>query len=71
MAVSWCVKSFDRDSHGRVTGERWCRMARRVYGDQPAYRDSEQTACCGGYVTLPCGYEKREPTCDGKLGANG
>jgi hypothetical protein len=28
---------------------------------------AEAGACAANLVTLPCGYEKREPTCDGKL----
>lgn len=59
----WCVKSLDRDERGRVIGERWCVMARRVYGKTPAYRESEPTACCLQHVIAPCGYERREPTC--------
>lgn len=64
----WCVASLDwRMVDGqRFTTVRWCEMERRVRGKEPKYRDAEKTKCCGQVVNLPCGYEKREPTCDGK-----
>lgn len=61
----WCVKSLERDCGGNVIGHRWCKLARRVYGQVPRYRDVEETACCGVFVMLPAQYKQREPTCDG------
>ena len=64
--MKWCVRSLDRGAGGRVVGERWCALApsRQPTRGEPRYRDHEPTAC-GMVVTFPCGYERREPTCEG------
>jgi len=60
--AAWCVAWFTRDTAGRTIRIDWCVMKRRVRGVEPKYRDSEVTLC-GYFVVLPCGYERRAPTC--------
>lgn len=59
--VAWCVKHLERDHDGAVRWEWWCRLAHQPK-TQPRYSDTKKTAC-GYVVTLPCGFERRRPTC--------
>jgi hypothetical protein len=59
-APPWCVMSLDRADGFMV--ERWCAMLVQPKGE-PRYRDYVRSDC-GYTVTLPCGFEKREPTCE-------
>lgn len=52
----WSAAWLLRDAAWRITGTVWCAVSQSVYTDQPA-------TACGNVVVLPCGFEKRKPTC--------
>jgi hypothetical protein len=63
----WCVKSLERDKDRNVIGERWCEMKHQAEGSPDVSATSVETRCCGMFVILPAGIDRRDPTCDGTV----
>lgn len=64
-ALPLAVRSFDRDARGRVVAERWCAATNKRPNANRA------RTWCGYWVTLPCGFERRWPTCPECLAITG